>query len=196
MIFNIQFKKLLTLVTAIMLLVTLLVFLNRPNSVNAEVNKGYSGEELYKGIVLGQGKVAKLFPQVWDEEKLRNVNSKEALELTTKLINEMKLSDPFYFNNLKKAVKSKDALEINQAFENGSYLLSQAINKLKIDNYNSKSLNQVGLGMITIVDNSKYYIYYAASKEHLEVSPLAKFKSSKKLEQEQLIQDIVNQLSY
>ncbi|ETT84691.1 sporulation delaying protein family toxin [Bacillus mycoides] len=196
MIFNIQLKKLLTLVTVIMLLVTLLVFFNRSNSVNAEVNKDYSGEELYKGIVFGQGKVAKLFPQVWDEEKIRNVNSKESLELTTKLINEMKLSDPFYFNNLKKAVNSKEPLEISQAFENGSYLLNQAIDKLKLDNYNSKFLNRAGLGMITIVDNSKYYIAYASSKENLEVSSLANVKTSKKLEQEQFIEDIVNQLSY
>ncbi|MGG0219816.1 sporulation delaying protein family toxin [Bacillus mycoides] len=196
MIFNIQFKKLLTLVTVIMLLVTLLVFFNRPNSTNAEVNKDYSGEELYKGVVLGQGKVARLFPQVWDEEKIHNVNSKESLEFTTKLINEMKLSDPFYFNNLKKAVNSKEPLEISQAFENGSYLLNQAIDKLKLDNNNSKYLNKPGLGLFTFIDNSKYYVMYAGSKENLEVSALANVKTSKKLEQEKLIQDIVNQLSY
>ncbi|MFE4764781.1 sporulation delaying protein family toxin [Bacillus mycoides] len=197
MLFNIQSKKLLKLVMVTILLVTLLVFLNRSDSVKADVKKDYSGEEIYKGIVLGQGKVATLFPQVWDEEQIRKVNSKESSDLTTKLLNEMKLSDPSYFNNLKKAVDSKEPLIIQQAFENGSYLLNQAINKLKLNSYNSKSQNRAGLGLIAIVDNSKYYItYYAAPKESLEVSSLANVKTSKKLEQEQLIQNVVNQLSY
>ncbi|PFD48716.1 sporulation delaying protein family toxin [Bacillus cereus] len=197
MVFNIQAKRLLTLVMVTILLVTLLVFLNRSDSVKAEVNKDYSGEEIYKGIVLGQGKVATLFPQVWDEEQIRKVNSKESLEFSAKIINEMKSSDPSYFNNLKKAVNSKEPLEVNQAFENGSYLLNQAIEKLKVNSYNSKSQNRAGIGLIAIVDNSKYYItYYAAPKESLEVSSLANVKTSKKLEQEQLIQNVVNQLSY
>ncbi|ANN35633.1 hypothetical protein A9498_30115 (plasmid) [Bacillus thuringiensis serovar coreanensis] len=198
MLFNIHFKKLLTLVMVIILLATLLLFFNRSNSVNAAGNKDFSGEELYKGIIFGQGEVANLFPEVWNEEKTSNVNNKESLKITTMIVNEMKLSDPFYFINLKKAVNSKQPLEVYQAFENGSYLLNQAINKLKLDNYNSKSLNQAGLGMIAIVDNSRYYYtyYYGTLEENFKLSPLAHVKTSKNLEQEQFIQNIVNRLSY
>ncbi|MBT2200794.1 hypothetical protein KLI54_21290 [Bacillus thuringiensis] len=137
----------------IILLATLLLFFNRSNSVNAAGNKDFSGEELYKGIIFGQGEVANLFPEVWNEEKTSNVNNKESLKITTMIVNEMKLSDPFYFINLKKAV-------------------------------NSKSLNQAGLGMIAIVDNSKYYYtyYYGTLEENFKLSPLAHVKTSKNLE--------------
>ncbi|WP_242227342.1 sporulation delaying protein family toxin [Bacillus cereus group sp. BfR-BA-01315] len=131
MLFKYQFNKLLLLFALVVLLFTSLVFFNKPYSVNAETE--FTGEEIYKGLLFGQGKVAESLPKVWDEKKLTITNSKENKEITNKIIMEMKSIDPTYFKKLKQAINEQDLVEIKRTFENGNMLLNSAIKKLDLN---------------------------------------------------------------
>ncbi|ETT84690.1 sporulation delaying protein family toxin [Bacillus mycoides] len=143
-------KKLLPLFTIVTLVITLLVFFNKPYNVNAQKQMNFSSEEIYKGIVFGQGEVAKLFPQVWDEKNLEIANEKENKELASKLIKEMKSTDPTYFKRLNQTIKKKDPGEIKQVLENGNILLNDSIEKLELKMQTQKYARQQGTGFGTL----------------------------------------------
>ncbi|HGE5782742.1 TPA: sporulation delaying protein family toxin [Bacillus pseudomycoides] len=198
MVFNVQFKKLLVLFTTVTLLITLLMFFNKPYSVKAETKKEFTGEEIYKGIVFGQGKVAKELPQVWDEKKMQMANSKENAEVVNKIIMEMKAKDSTYFKRLEQSIKTKDFMAIKKEFENGSVLLKNTVENLNFNVQTKETTQQNGTGNAAILSG-----VVALSKIQMAVLPngivlnnisnvviYTGLGSESELEKEKLIQDI------
>jgi len=81
--------------------------------------KNYSGEEIFKGVILGQGELAYRFPELWTDELIQHSNTKENLKYTDMILKEMDKEDSRYFKDLHDAVYSKDHLRTQKLFKQG-----------------------------------------------------------------------------
>ncbi|MGY2610614.1 sporulation delaying protein family toxin [Bacillus pretiosus] len=127
---TVKFKRVLSVLTLVTMLVTSFSFFNGPSIANAQTNKDFTGEEIFRGIIFGEGEVAKLFPQIWTEELLEEANSKEQKQAIDAVVLEMKSVDSNFFNELKSAIDTKNSLEINNAFEKGGAVLDNALKNM------------------------------------------------------------------
>ncbi|EJP85789.1 MULTISPECIES: sporulation delaying protein family toxin [Bacillus] len=87
----------------------------------------YDGETLYRGLVFGQGEVAKTLPEVWTDERIKEASKKENKEVSDAVIKAMKENDPKYFDELQKAVYSGDPIKIKSSLEKGGKLLTSSV---------------------------------------------------------------------
>lgn len=78
----------------------------------------YTGEELFKGIVLGEGEVAKLFPEIWSKEMLELTSTPEAQESINTILIEIKDKEPTFFEEFREAVYSGNHLHIQEVLSN------------------------------------------------------------------------------
>ncbi|HDX9529914.1 MULTISPECIES: sporulation delaying protein family toxin [Bacillus] len=202
MLFIIQLRKLLLLFTAVTLLITVLVFFNRPYDVKAATKKEFTGEEIYKGVVFGQGPVTKIIPQVWDEEKIEMANSKESKKIINTIISEMKAKDSTYFKRFEQSFKTKDLSVIKQEFENGSTLLKDTIESqdLIAQTNENTPLNNTGnivvlSGPVSLSNIQALYLINPVILNNVyNVSVLSGLGSNSEFEKEKLIQDISNSI--
>ncbi|PDY26985.1 hypothetical protein [Bacillus thuringiensis] len=89
----------------------------------------YSGEEIFKGVIWGQGKLAKNFADMWDPKTLELMSSKESQESINSLINQLKEQDPEYFIRIEKAVQQKNLKKVDKLLEEGSTALLKIAEK-------------------------------------------------------------------
>ncbi|MGG0219811.1 sporulation delaying protein family toxin [Bacillus mycoides] len=125
-----KFKRILSILTLVTMIVTSISFFNGPSIANAQTSKKFTGEEIFRGVIFGEGQVAKSFPQIWTKELLAKSNSKEQKQVIDAIVVEMKSVDSNYFNELKNAIDTKNSLEINNAFEKGGTILDKALESL------------------------------------------------------------------
>lgn len=85
-----------------------------------ELNKSFTGEEIYRGIIFGQGEVARLFPELWTKEKLELANTSEAIETVNYYMEKIKEKDNSFFENVKKYVNSRNPYAIDNIFKRGT----------------------------------------------------------------------------
>ncbi|MCZ8497361.1 sporulation delaying protein family toxin [Priestia megaterium] len=125
-----QFKK-----TLIFIMVAALVFTGflRINSTAQakSINTKLSGEELFTGLVFGQGDVAKQFPEIWTKDMLKKANSKDAKKDVKILVSAMKKVDPNYFTDLEKAVYNQDLVSVYNQLYKGEKVLNDAVENNK-----------------------------------------------------------------
>ncbi|MFE4880104.1 sporulation delaying protein family toxin [Bacillus mycoides] len=203
MLFNIQLRRLLLLFTAVTLLITVLVFFNRPYGVKAETKKDFTGEEIYKGVVFGQGPVTKIIPQVWDDKEIEMANSKESKKIVNTIIKEMKTKDSTYFKRFEQSIKTKDLAVIKQEVENGSKLLKNTIDSLDLIAQTKENTPPNSTGNIVVlsapVSLSVIHISYLINPVILNnaynVSVLSGLGSDSEFEKEKMIQDISNSIA-
>lgn len=98
-------------------------------SAKQEAVKYYSGEEIFKGITLGQGPVAELFKERWSSKQLKVNNDKKMVAFANETIKKMKQADRYYFEQLKKAVYSENHLETKKLLKKGSDLFISTASK-------------------------------------------------------------------
>lgn len=122
-------------ISSILIICALLIsgFSLSNNRVTAKDFPKYSGEDLYKGIVFGQGDVAMQLPQIWDKETLKQYNNRQNSIFVNRLVKQIKKKDPLYFTELKQAVYSGNQVKIDRYLNIGvgfleSYSVSQKIN--------------------------------------------------------------------
>ncbi|MCJ7934115.1 MAG: hypothetical protein MUW56_10885 [Chryseobacterium sp.] len=91
----------------------------------------YSGEEYYRGIFLFEGKVADEVPHFSDIKKqvatMPLAAQKGQLEFNNDIIEGIKALNPGYFDQLKKAVESKNLTDIDNIMDVGATLAEAAI---------------------------------------------------------------------
>ena len=128
-------KKFITLfVVAILFMFSVTV---QVSNVEAEASKlKYSGEEIFRGVLFGQGEVAELFPELWNEELLKATSTEEAYKAVDSIIAGVKEYDKNYFKKLENTFKKKDAVKIDQAFKLGTSYVQEYVkeNKLTVKN--------------------------------------------------------------
>lgn len=123
----------------------------------AEDNINYDGRTLFKGIMLGQGPVADIIPEIKqilkvdllisNEERLEKVN-----KYTDVLLDLIAIYDPNCFNEFKLLITSGDQLKIQEAIGKGGRAILKALrglpterNKIKQILNNPKKLDELAL---------------------------------------------------
>jgi SdpC family antimicrobial peptide len=85
-------------------------------------SQSYTGEEIFRGVLFGDGPVAVLFPEIWDDQK-NNRNSSDWADLREQVISEIKVNDAGFMARFGTEMKSGDHIRINT-------ILSEARTKL------------------------------------------------------------------
>lgn len=157
--------RILSFVTAI-----LVVFVPVALEVHADPGNGgppWSGEDLFRGLLLGQGPVAALFPEIWDEvndyrtksipaEKLEEAEA--AIEYNTNKVMEYILADDHeYFENFAVEVQSGDQLRVEAAILDGADRLIDVIALLadmdseQLQTFDIPQVPLVGVAAVVVV---------------------------------------------
>ncbi|SCW86910.1 antimicrobial peptide, SdpC family [Paenibacillus tianmuensis] len=93
----------------------------------------YSGEQIFRGLVFGQGEVARLFPSIWPEEMLVKLSNPQAFAVTEQLVQQIKELDPTYFDLLEKAAYSGNHLQVRNALAQGGELVEKTVKNLQLN---------------------------------------------------------------
>ena len=121
---------------SIILTALLLVSCNNEASSNTsdKIDNGISGQEYFKGIVLGYGDVAKEIPEINDYLKISlYVTDDEAFEAITAfndgILEKMDEKNPSFFAEFKKAMESENHITVQNSISNGSDFFNELRNK-------------------------------------------------------------------
>lgn len=158
---------------------------------SSESAKEYSGEEIFRGVVIGQGEVAYEFDHLWNKKNLEIANHPENVALVDQVIAEMKEKNPNYFHDFESAIKSGDFAKTDALLVEGSeqfknILESKASVNLDEDVVDANCL-VLALNMVAVYSHAAILTFYL---ETLAVGP--GFNSaSNSTEREALVADIV-----
>lgn len=90
--------------------------------INAAGAEEYTGVEIFNGLLFGEGKVAKLFPEVWSNPEVvanRNATSKKDMRdidnARKDFIKFIKHQDPKFFGEFAPLMQSGDPYEVDKA---------------------------------------------------------------------------------
>lgn len=112
-------KKLLSIVTSIALSVSL-VSPSFGKSVAAESTPNYSGEEIFKGVIAGQGEAAAEFDVIWSDKDLKKSNQETNVEIVDNVVHIMKENNPAYFTELEQSLEDKNLKKTEALLQEGS----------------------------------------------------------------------------
>jgi cannibalism toxin, SdpC family len=111
-----------------------------PVAVEATAAKGtdvsaLTGEQLYRGIILAEGPVADLLPELRDNMKMENFISDkgqlaEISKANDQVIETMKKLSPGFFDTFKKDIQSGDHLRIRGALESALKVTQAALSTM------------------------------------------------------------------
>jgi SdpC family antimicrobial peptide len=88
------------------------------------------GETLFRGLVFGEGEVAKAFPEIWGGKKIDDpswtAEQRDAVvKVKTELIADMRTADPGFFDRYAGALQSGDHLRIERMLDESGKLFRQ-----------------------------------------------------------------------
>lgn len=92
--------------------------------------KRLSGEEVFRGLVFGEGTVAEQFPEVWGSfsQHTFTPEQREAHALAkAQLVEGIRQADPMFFDRFGEALQSGDHLRIERAMDESEALVKQAV---------------------------------------------------------------------
>ncbi|MBK3495579.1 hypothetical protein JFL43_12085 [Viridibacillus sp. YIM B01967] len=96
------------LLKSFFLAILLLLGVTTPlTSKEISAKSSFTGEEIYKGIIFGQGEFGKKI--ITNEKEFNEMNSDESIKFANKYVDSIKSKDSSYFNNLKEVIESKNA---------------------------------------------------------------------------------------
>ncbi|PEK57862.1 sporulation delaying protein family toxin [Bacillus wiedmannii] len=110
-----KFNKVFMSVTAATLCLTGVGFTSLPAAQAAQVKSfEYSGEEIFKGFVFGQGDIGKGLSGVFSKPALQEFNKKEMKEFANLMVKRINEKDPGFFKELQKATYSKNPQKVDE----------------------------------------------------------------------------------
>jgi len=126
------------------------LFSNNVKKINKSEERAnrYSGEQLFKGLLFGQGPVSKLFPEIWTPEVLEKVNTKENIKSTGFIVKEMNKIDPSFFDSFKEKITSGNQLKIDEAMSEGAELFQKVLEKYNAEKKENLTDTAAGLCMV------------------------------------------------
>ena len=88
------------------------------------------GEVLFRGLVFGEGAVARTFPEIWGGKQIDDpswtAEQREAVVKTkTALVADMRTADPQFFDRYAAALQSGDRLRIERTLDESATLFQQ-----------------------------------------------------------------------
>lgn len=112
-------KKLLSVVTSIALSASLFSA-GLVKDVSAEFTPNYTGEEIFKGVIAGQGDAASEFGGIWSSKDIAKANKEANVEVVNEVIEIMGEKNPEYFAELEEGLASNDLKKTEALLEEGS----------------------------------------------------------------------------
>jgi SdpC family antimicrobial peptide len=96
----------------------------------------YSGVQLFRGLVLAQGEIAKEVEPIREHWMVSNyIEDTEKLtayrQFSEKIVNQIQTTRPDYFPEFKAAVTSGDRVDIREALIRGSLVAGEAVSQLE-----------------------------------------------------------------
>ncbi|MCM3269765.1 sporulation delaying protein family toxin [Paenibacillus elgii] len=173
-------KKVLTL----LLLIALFLTSSSAFAIGSNAKKKYDGETIFRGIIFGQGEVAKHLPDIWTNDLLSKANDPQAVAAANSVVLNIKQNNPAYFNELEKSVYSGDHLKIRAALKEGGHLSLQSSQ--------SKGLGS-GLGAVIVAPKVTLLVYERYAVVH-DIHVTAATSQENSLEQDRLVESIVKAL--
>jgi SdpC family antimicrobial peptide len=115
-----------------LLLAVMIIHTGGPQAYAARPAHTFTGEQLYRGLILGHGQVADLIPQVRDHYRLSNfVTTVPELQLAEtvhdRIISSISAADPGFFQRFGTLIRSGDHIRISQAFQHAQGVTLKAI---------------------------------------------------------------------
>lgn len=106
------------------------------SATTAQTKTTYDGEAIFRGILLGDGPVAKLFPEVWESPPLDRFmrlaeeqgSQKDAAAAKQRIIDALRAQDPTFFSRFATELQSGDRVRTQQAVAEAGTRLQQEIN--------------------------------------------------------------------
>ncbi|MDA1477340.1 sporulation delaying protein family toxin [Bacillus changyiensis] len=132
-------------------------------TTKAKVNENhtnYSGEELFKGLFLGQGEVAKRIPELPEKKE---INTKEAKDFGNELTEMIKKKDEKYFDELKESVYANNPKKISNMLEKGANLITSVIPEMDGYNIKKKPNPDEATGQCVVWTLGVVVVYYAGA---------------------------------
>ena len=154
-------------IVALLMILVLMIGVASQGSVQAKTaakevsTLTFSGEEFFKGLFFGQGKVAERLPDFYSEELRETTNTPEMEKQVDKLIQQVKEKDSSYFKELKKAVYSDNPQKIEKAINKGSDILANIIKDMGVSKADFNN-GDYGTGEGRCAVLGLVAIYYAA----------------------------------
>ncbi len=134
--------------TAVCLLFVVAGCDSQQSTSSAPLVKDYTGEQIFRGLLFGQGEVANLFPEIWEEGKISNsselknaleddgkileeaIKSPQALRAYDVLVSQIQESHPDFFTEFEQAMESGNHLQVRNALSESGYVLADAAKAL------------------------------------------------------------------
>lgn len=135
-----QLKKIVAVLSILTIVISLLNVKN-VDIVEAKSITNFTGEELFKGIIFGQGEVANELPFMWTEDVLKETNSPEAKEVVDDVIAMINKVNPDYFSELKKAIDSENRVALNSLINETGQYLDEYAKQMDLENPDQEALN-------------------------------------------------------
>lgn len=148
-------------------LALLMILTATANASPQEAASRYDGETVFRGVLLNDGPVAKLFPEFWESAQLATYrklaaergSEQQAALARQKVIDMLRAQDPTFFNRFGIEMQSGDPLRIQEAItEAGSRLQKEVSSKLLTASAGPDA--PIDLDVATKIE---YYYYVAAA---------------------------------
>ncbi|MBX4163799.1 sporulation delaying protein family toxin [Priestia megaterium] len=161
---------------------------------SAKTTHKYTGEEIYAGIALGKGEVAKLFPEIWDNKDVSTEDKKAINAAANKILSGIKKLDPQYFEQLEKAVYSNDVEKVNTLLAKGGELYKTVVEKDQKATNTQKIAGDVSGDCVTFALETAVGVVFVLVIAGVAVW-FAPEDSSTQLSREMLSQDVVERIN-
>lgn len=134
---------------------------NTPVLANSNGNsehhaKIYDGETLFRGLIFGQGPVAKLFPNVWPAEIREKANNPKAKKAVDLIIDQIKSDNPTFFDEYAAVMQSGNYVKISNEMKKTGKVISATLKKLQAE---IKNPNDADPSSLVIVLAGAVYMY-------------------------------------
>lgn len=120
-----------------------------------EARTALSGEEVFRGIVFGEGYVAEQLPELWDNVVLPELTSEEHVAqkiAKAQLVADIREADPTFFDRFGKEIQSGDHLRIQKMMDDSGTFLKNMADEHAPSNPKTGTVNQKGTCLaITLV---------------------------------------------
>jgi SdpC family antimicrobial peptide len=101
----------------------------------AATTQPYDGETIFRGILLNDGPVAKLFPEIWGSSRLApylkqaedRASATEIAAAKQKIVDLLKAQDPTFFDRFGTEMRSGDHIRIQLALKESSTRLQKEV---------------------------------------------------------------------
>ncbi|AGE62956.1 sporulation delaying protein family toxin [Bacillus subtilis] len=182
-------------------LVTTVFLVKQQESVAQAKQLEYSGEEIFKGFVFAQGEVGKQLPEVFNKAMTDKLNTKQAKAFANQVVADIKKEDADFFDNLKKAVYSKDALKVDELLKKAGQIVEEKVEATKEIAASKDDTSRVQAELVNTVDTANYFYYvsYVAAAGALiliilaiDITPIA---ISDNVDREMAIRTLVDELN-